>query len=153
MNQYMLSLGEFNTDAFEFDGKDVLVWTIFIVSTFITQITFLNMLIAIMGDTFDRVSEVKEQSALKEKLLILSDYVILVPRETEENGLLNRFIFAITPKSLGADEAGSWEGTVTQLKKTIDTNSSHVKDYLTKKIGNISVEVSLVSAKVGGLDD
>ena len=111
------------------------------------------MLIAIMGDTFDRVSEVKEQSALKEKLLILSDYVILVPRETEENGLLNRFIFAITPKSLGADEAGSWEGTVTQLKKTIDTNSSHVKDYLTKKIGNISVEVSLVSAKVGALDD
>ena len=32
----------------------------FLGATFITQITFLNMLIAIMGDTFGRVSEVKE---------------------------------------------------------------------------------------------
>lgn len=36
------------------------------------------MLIAIMGDTFDRVSEVKMQSALSEKISILADYVIVV---------------------------------------------------------------------------
>ena len=28
-----------------------------------------------MGDTFDRVTEAKKQSALKEKLRILNDYV------------------------------------------------------------------------------
>ena len=64
----MLSLGEFTTDNYEEDGKDSLVWIMFILTTFITQITFLNMLIAIMGDTFARVSEVKEQSALQEKI-------------------------------------------------------------------------------------
>ena len=55
---------------------------VFISTTFITQITFLNMLIAIMGDTFDRASEVKEQSALKEKIDILADYVVVVGRES-----------------------------------------------------------------------
>jgi len=35
------------------------VWGFFIAATFITSITFLNMLIAIMGDTFSRVTEVK----------------------------------------------------------------------------------------------
>ena len=60
----MLSLGEFSTDNYGEDAKDSLVWIVFILTTFITQITFLNMLIAIMGDTFARVSEVKEQSAL-----------------------------------------------------------------------------------------
>ena len=64
----MLSLGEFSTDNYGEDAKDSLVWIVFILTTFITQITFLNMLIAIMGDTFARVSEVKEQSALQEKI-------------------------------------------------------------------------------------
>ena len=40
------------------------------------------MLIAIMGDTFDKASEVKEQSALKEKIDILADYVVVVGRES-----------------------------------------------------------------------
>ena len=56
----MLSLGEFNTDPYQENSKDSLLWVVFILTTFITQITFLNMLIAIMGDTFARVSEVKD---------------------------------------------------------------------------------------------
>jgi len=63
-------------------------------ATFITQITFLNLLIAIMGDTFDRVSEVKEQSALAEKIKILADYVIIV-RESDVDS--DTFLFAVTP--------------------------------------------------------
>ena len=122
LNQYLLSLGEFDTENYEPEGKDVIVYVIFIATTFITQITFLNMLIAIMGDTFDRVSEVKEQSALAEKIMILADYVIIVQRESVQRGNLSRFIFAIRPKSLGQDELGSWEGTVTQLKKAIDVS-------------------------------
>lgn len=55
----MLSLGEFEVDNFEGDGKDTIIWIIFILTTFITQVTFLNMLIAIMGDTFSRVTESK----------------------------------------------------------------------------------------------
>ena len=56
----MLTLGSFDIGNYQPEAQDVLVWIIFISTTFITQITFLNMLIAIMGDTFDRVSEVKE---------------------------------------------------------------------------------------------
>ena len=40
------------------------------------------MLIAIMGDTFDKAMEVKAQSALKEKIDILADYVAIVGRES-----------------------------------------------------------------------
>ena len=65
-------------NSFQEEGKDIIVLVIFISTTFITQITFLNMLIAIMGDTFAKVNETKEQSALKEKISILADYVIVV---------------------------------------------------------------------------
>ena len=70
---YMLGLGEYGTDTYELlDSK--LAWALFIVATFLLQVTFFNLLIAIMGDTFDRVSEVKVQSALKEKLQMIGDH-------------------------------------------------------------------------------
>ena len=43
-------------------------------ATFFTQITMLNMLIAIMGNTFDMVIEKKAIHAMETKLSIMSDY-------------------------------------------------------------------------------
>ena len=54
---YKLVLGEFDTEGF--DGNHaVVLWLIFFGATFLLQITFLNMLIAIMQDTF---TDVKSQ--------------------------------------------------------------------------------------------
>ena len=55
-----------------------LIWTIGIVATFMVQITLLNMLIAIMGDTFDRVMDTKLESGLNEKVSMLSDFVPVI---------------------------------------------------------------------------
>ena len=127
LNQYELSLGEFDTEERFIsakEGGDTIAWIMFVGATMITQIMFLNMLIAIMGDTFERVTETREQNALVEKIRILADYVFVVPRESEEKNTLSRFLFAIRPKTLGADESGSWEGTATMLKSSIETNVS-----------------------------
>ena len=35
MNQYMLALGEFNTEKFRLHSDDIVVWLLFIFSTFI----------------------------------------------------------------------------------------------------------------------
>ena len=56
---------------------------------------FLNMLIAIMGDTFDKVKEVEKQSALKETIGLMADYAVAVPRLTEQEKQEKRFIYAI----------------------------------------------------------
>mmetsp|Transcript_26142 Transcript_26142/g.18565 ORF Transcript_26142/g.18565 Transcript_26142/m.18565 type:complete len:109 (+) Transcript_26142:1947-2273(+) len=67
INQYLVGLGDFNTDNYSQENK-IMIWLFFILATFITQITFMNLLIAIMGDTFDRVSEKKEESSYKERI-------------------------------------------------------------------------------------
>ena len=95
------------------------------------------MLIAVMGDTFDRVSEVKEQSALAEKIQILADYVIIVRRESIKTNDLNKFIFAVKPKSMGSDEQGGWEGTVTQLKKANEASTAQVKSAFNRRLGQV----------------
>ena len=91
------------------------------------------MLIAIMGDTFERVTEMREQSAAVEKISILADFVYLVPRESEEKGTLKRFLFAIRPRTLGADELGVWEGTATMLKHAIEKNATKSTKNINKK--------------------
>ena len=59
LNQYMLSLGEFalltdQSTGYGNNVETVLIMAMFLGATFFTQITMLNMLVAIMGDTFDR---------------------------------------------------------------------------------------------------
>jgi hypothetical protein len=58
---YLLALGEFNLDDYDLgDGSDsLLLWFFFISASFFLLIHLLNMLIAIMGETFGKFNEVK----------------------------------------------------------------------------------------------
>jgi len=74
---FRASLGDFETDDFKGSSEGWL-WIIYIGVTFIIQITFLNMLIAIMGDTFDKVMETKPETSLSEKIEMLAGYIIVL---------------------------------------------------------------------------
>ena len=106
LNQYEMALGSWDANKYipGDEGGDSMAWILFIITTMFTQIMFLNMLIAIMGDTFARNTESKAQSALVEKIKILADFVYAVPAESVKNGTLSRFLFAIRPVNLGTDE-------------------------------------------------
>ena len=62
---YRMGLGDFATD--DFNSKDeILLWVLWFANTLLINIMLLNLLIAIMGDTFERVLETMENSMLKE---------------------------------------------------------------------------------------
>ena len=123
MNQYMLALGEYDFENFGLNQKDPAVWILFLIATFASQIVILNMLIAIMGDTFNRVSDSKKQGMLKEKLALMADYAGAVPRLSKEELQKIRFVYAI--KTLLGDN-NDWEGTVTQMKKFINLTNKKI---------------------------
>ena len=66
---------------------------LFLVSTFIAQIVFLNMLIAVMGDSFDKVKVTEKQSALKETIGLMSNYAIAVSRYSFKEKRESRFMY------------------------------------------------------------
>jgi len=51
---------------------------LFLLATFFTQITFLNMLIALMGDTYGKVMESQETYQLLTQRQIMGDYTSLI---------------------------------------------------------------------------
>ena len=68
---YLLALGEFQG----LEEKNTLVeWIQFIVSTIIFTLVLLNLLIAIISNTYEEVKEQREFFDLKEKLGIISDF-------------------------------------------------------------------------------
>ena len=91
---YKLCLGDFSTNGYV-GNNSWFIWVLFALSTFLLQITFLNMLIAIMGNTFTNVSEKKQQSAMKERIAILSDFRLVVRALKLDSEF--QYIFVVRP--------------------------------------------------------
>jgi hypothetical protein len=72
---YRLILGDFQLDDFaNFEGVElVLAWVIFGVASLFVVIVILNLLIAIMGDTFGRVLESLTNLNTREKVMMISE--------------------------------------------------------------------------------
>jgi len=77
----MQALGEFGFDNYDKSSFADLYWCIFFMSTLLLTITMLNLLIAIMGDTYDRVQEVATESQAKEICSFIEEYDFLFPEE------------------------------------------------------------------------
>ena len=57
INAYLLGLGDFDTDSSNDNPYFPFVWTIFLIGTFMLMLLLLNMVVAIMAETFGSVME------------------------------------------------------------------------------------------------
>lgn len=57
LNQFNLMIGQSDISGFDKHDNKALCYVLFVFTVIISQITFLNMLIAIMADTFEKVIE------------------------------------------------------------------------------------------------
>ena len=107
-------IGEYNTAGFEKHSSPALCYALFIITVIISRITFLNMLIAIMSDTFEKVIEQWPTFSLKNKLMILAAMESMI-RSKEADDDAKVFLYVITPVSSDQDEgidsqSDDWRG-------------------------------------------
>mmetsp|Transcript_27105 Transcript_27105/g.31818 ORF Transcript_27105/g.31818 Transcript_27105/m.31818 type:complete len:109 (+) Transcript_27105:1160-1486(+) len=96
MDQYLLAIGEYAVDDFSDRPLTWLCFILFILATFFIQVTMLNMLIAIMADTFSNVYQKKEVRATKTKLEFVSDKPTNLTAESQRQEQ-QVFLFVVTP--------------------------------------------------------
>ena len=60
MHVYLATLGDFTVDPYYIDSMQPILCILFISMSFFMMIHLLNMLIAIMGESFTKNNEVKE---------------------------------------------------------------------------------------------
>ena len=88
----------------------------FVFATLFSQVIILNMLIAIMGDTFDRVQENAQVYELKLKFSFIKDYSFLIPNEEDPP----KHMFIAKPKNMEETTEDLWYGKIYAIRKTIE---------------------------------
>ena len=121
--QYYMMLGaieNINLDSKTVEGE-VIITVFFVLTTFIVQITILNMLIAIMSSTFDDHMREQDEQSKKQKLLLLSEYIGFIEFYMNKccrclkkpNSL---FVVIVTPQILeGEDDDGLYDGCDSEI--------------------------------------
>ena len=81
IDSYRLALGDFEI-AESFDDNmrhEAIFWTIFFIGTLVSLLIILNMVIAVMGGTFERVQEQTEAYILRERLRLILENLHRMP--------------------------------------------------------------------------
>ena len=80
-DSYRTGIDDFRTDNYESNRDEILVRVIWPMNTFLIFIVLLNMLIAIINHTFERVHESIFNNLLKELSILMVETELLVSRE------------------------------------------------------------------------
>ena len=81
---YLVILGEFDIDKF---GKVALplCYALFILNSLFNTIVMLNLMIAIIGESFAKVKENSENAMYQEMATLIAENSYLVPKNIREN--------------------------------------------------------------------
>ena len=150
LDQYLLSLGEFNND-FDNHPQWYLCWILLVSATFFTQITMLNMLIAIMGNTFDNVIEKRAIYIMKSQLQTMSEYSDIINKYERDS---RTFLFIVSinaDEEDGMDDNGSWEGGFSYLRKSMfkkmDKLEVGINALQVEQVSKLSNQIKTASTK------
>lgn len=99
---FQFALGQFATDGFINSDYDILLWISFNVCVFLMIVVFMNMIIAIMGNTFANVMEAKKENALDEIISLIYDHIWLLDFKEEFRGV--KYIIRVAPDAVLSNE-------------------------------------------------
>ena len=112
----------------------------------------LNMLIAIMGDTYERVMESKDINAVKTKLEIMGEQAVnihkldLFPTKAESAPCDYMYVVKLDDDA-DQGEAESWEGSIKQMSKLNQQCMQQINANLTKRLDDLQKQAEKSSKR------
>ena len=82
----------------------------------------MNILIAIMGDTFGRVATVKERSSAMERIDLIFDFIYVIDFDREFDKC--KYVLLVEQSNSNSTPPNSIEGRFTRLQSTISSQLS-----------------------------
>jgi hypothetical protein len=137
-------MGDFNKDYYS-DGNAVVVWVFFLMATVLVQLVFMNMLIAIMGESFGRITAITEQAVMKEICVMMNDNSYLL-----DFGLLfkgSRYILWLTP-GVNKQQGTVVERQIQQLRSYVEERAEKTDTAIVRLIGNLDEKIDALTAIV-----
>ena len=162
-------IGDFQPADFSANRYLHLCKVIWLLCTFFVMIVFLNLLIAVLSDSFDKIQETLENNLLKEMAIMMSENEILINRKKVFKDM--KYLIVIQ-KVLSKHKKDGWGGRLNYVNNIIKkTRHDHFKkmdniadnlettfeQYAFSRINELEAKseksISFVSDKVDRLDN
>lgn len=144
IHAYLTGLGDFNKDYYS-SGNSVTMWILFLGATVLVQLIFMNMLIALMSASFDRINGILEQSTLKELCIMMNDNIMLV--NISKFFADKRYILWLSP---GSQQAGGTlvERQINQLRQYVEERAMQSDNATNRQVNFINEKLNEVHTLV-----
>ncbi len=109
-----------------------LIWVIFIIGSLFLVIVLLNLLIAIMGETFGKVSEQRVNLSIMEKVLLVSENEFLFNRKDKFKD--SKYLIIIQEKQVEGSQDDNIEAQISTMKTTITDKVTSLEKELKDQI-------------------
>jgi hypothetical protein len=140
----MGTLGDFETSSYE---NSPAVHVMFMLCTFLVTVVFLNVLIAVISDTFDKIQEVQDSSRVKGMAQAVYDIEAVFGAFTRPS-----YIFF----SHSADGKDEWSGRVAAITSAVRSRGTETDvkiDSLRRELDTQMVELDeTLNSKFAALD-
>jgi len=135
---YMLgALADFDSTRYN-EGPDKNTASfMFLVATFIICVVFMNMLIAIMGETFGQVSEASVESGIREQVVLISDHAWLLDLQKIFKG--KKYVIRVRPSSSSEGLGDPIQDHVSEVENSLQKKLSKVQNTVHKRIDIVDV--------------
>ena len=91
------------------------------------------MIIAFMGDTFERIAENKDVYAAKGKLELLADYAFLLKDDDNaEQGKI--FLYVVQPDEDEESDISTWQGSIHRMQQLTKKQINAAETKIVKKV-------------------
>jgi hypothetical protein len=132
----MGTLGDFETDSYE---NIPAVYVMFLLCTFFVTVVFLNVLIAVISDTFDKIQEVQDSSRVKGMAQAVYDVEAVFGAFTRPS-----YIFF----SHCVDGKDEWSGRVAAITSAVRSRCAETD----MKIDSLDTKMETLDSKFAALD-
>ena len=127
---YRLLLGDFDTSNFG-ERYVFIVWTFFLLASLFLIVIMLNLLIAIISDTFERVQGLAKQRMYQEFASLITENIHLLSEEQKlEFDNKGQYLYIASLEIDENNTADQWEGKIAEIKKQITKKSDLITQAL-----------------------
>ncbi|CDW72372.1 wd-40 repeat protein [Stylonychia lemnae] len=130
---FRISSGDFQLDEYQNQDDTVVIfaWIIWLIAVMTLNIVFMNFIIAVISESYERVMQklVAESYKVKANMIVEREQLFSDKDLTKEE-LFPNFIIVRRPTNNDSNDAGEWQGFIKDLKYTIRTSAAKSKSEM-----------------------
>ena len=128
-----ISIGDTDTDKFDDGAQPVSAWFIFMLCALFTNIIMLNLLIALISESFRNINSNSISANYQERARLISENAYLIPARVKEAYCERHRYLIVADEVREADAEGpKEEDRVEKLAKKVEAELKEIKEMLSK---------------------